>query len=363
MEKLVIESVDLKFNNKKSILIVDDHSENIDILIGILGNEYRIRAITNGYYALEQIELEAPDLILLDIMMPDMSGFELCQLLKENAAFKSIPVIFITSLSDISNEEKGFSLGAVDYLYKPFRAALVRARVQNHLMLYMKRQDLEEMVRHRTQHLEKVKKSLIAAMAYTTEARDQSTGNHLFHTQQYVQLLAKDVTMKYGMKLSSEDIELMAISAMLHDIGKVGIPDSILLKKGRLTQEEFQKMKEHTLIGGEMLKKTRSHLCVETEGFLNFAWEIACYHHEYWDGSGYPYGLRGEQIPLSARIMCIVDVYDALRSKRPYKEASTHEEAVSIIRDGDGRTDPSHFDPIVYGTFLDMQDQVGKVQR
>jgi putative two-component system response regulator len=340
---------------EKTVLVVDDVTENIDILLGILSSQYRVRVATSGQGALDQVEREVPDLILLDIMMPGISGFDVCAQLKQSEHTKDVPVIFITALSDKSNEERGLRLGAVDYIYKPFSSDLVRARVRNHLQLYMKRRDLEREISLRTKSINQIKNALIASLAFITEARDPDTGEHIFRTQHYYELLARQVhKLKPGL-FAEEDIDMLAISSSLHDIGKIGIPDLILQKCGPLTEEEYREICTHTTVGSDLLHKTQDYLGSDAGVFLTYAAEIAEYHHEHWDGTGYPKGLRGEQIPVSARLMAIVDVYDALRSRRPYKEPLSHEKAVKIITEGDGRTMPAHFDPLVLKAFIEIE--------
>jgi putative two-component system response regulator len=345
----------------KTILIVDDVTENIDVLIGILGNLYRIRIATSGNSALAQVEREIPDLILLDIMMPGLSGFDVCAKLKEKKATSGIPIIFVTALSDKSNEERGLKLGAVDYIYKPYSSDLVRVRIKNHLELYTRRKELENEIRLRTKTIEQIKDALLASLAFITETRDPDSGEHIFRTQLYFQVLAREVLNLSPGLFDPEEIDLMAISSSLHDIGKVGISDMILLKHGRLNTEEYQEVQHHPRKGAEVLRRTREYLGLEAGNFLTYAIEIAEYHHEHWDGSGYPEGLKGEQIPISARIMAVIDTYDALRSERPYKKALSHDEAMRIISRGDDRTKPAHFDPIVLEAFERVESQLSDI--
>jgi putative two-component system response regulator len=348
---------------EKTILIVDDVTENIDVLIGILGKLYRIRIATSGKDALAQVNREIPDLILLDIMMPGLSGFDVCKLLKDDPLTRDIPIVFVTALSDKSNEERGLQLGAVDYIYKPFSSDLVKVRVKNHLQLYMKRKELEDEVRQRTRTIDQIKDALIASLAFITETRDPDTGAHIFRTQRYFQLVACELLARSPGLFDPDEIDLMALSSSLHDIGKIGISDLVLMKRGGLSDEEYREIQNHPLIGGDVLRRTRDYLGPEAGKFLIYASEIAEFHHEHWDGSGYPHGLKGEEIPISARIMAIVDVYDALRSDRPYKGAVTHRETIDIITNGDGRTEPEHFDPRVLVAFLQVEKQLEEVSR
>ncbi len=346
---------------KKTILIVDDVIENIDIFIGILSDTYRIRVATTGKEAISQVKQEKPDLILLDFMLPDMSGYEVCRELKNSDDTEEVPIILTSSFANIRNEELGLQIGISDFLYEPFSPELVRVRVHSHLEKYMKHLELEEEVSRRTRKIQQVQDAMIASFAFMTEARDQDTGDHIFRTQLYFELIAQEVFSLKPDLFSFSAIKPMALSSSLHDIGKIGIPDSILLKRGPLTPQEFDIMKEHPTIGGDILKKTCNYLGTRSNDFLVYAREISSCHHEKWDGSGYPKGLKGEEIPISARIMAIIDVYDALRSERPYKQPFSHERSMSIIFDGDGRVMPSHFDPLILRAFRNLAPLLEKI--
>ncbi len=345
----------------KTILIVDDVIENIDILIGILEGSYRIRVATSGKEALSQVRKEQPDLILLDFMLPDMSGYDVCREIKANEETTAIPVILTSSYTNIQNEELGLRVGAIDFIYEPFVSDLVRIRVQNHLQIYDKHRELEDEVSRRTRKIQQVQDAMIASFAFMTEARDQETGDHIFRTQQYFEILAEEVYSCRPGLFSFESIKPMALSSSLHDIGKIGIPDQILLKRGPLSPEEFEIMKGHPRIGGEILRKTSEYLGGKENDFLLFGKEISSCHHERWDGTGYPNGLKGERIPISARIMSIIDVYDALRSERPYKRAFSHEKSISIIFEGDGRVQPEHFDPLILEAFSNLEPVMERI--
>ncbi len=336
-------------NNKQKILIVDDKAENIRFLMNILKEEYSIIAATSGPKALELARKEPkPDLILLDIMMPGMDGYDVCVTLKQGADTEGIPIIFVTALGEIADEAKGLEMGAVDYLTKPVIPELVKSRVHNQLELKRYRDHLEELVDARTLQLKKSKEATIEAMGIVAEGRDLETGGHIQRTKEYVRILAEELSKldKYTELLTPEYIELMFHSAPLHDLGKVAIPDMILLKPGRLNDQEFEIMKRHTVTGEETIEYAQKRL--EEVQMLNMAREIAGGHHEWWDGSGYPRGLKGEQIPLSARIMALADVYDAVISRRPYKEPFSHDNVIEIIVNGSG----SHFDPDIVEAFL-----------
>jgi putative two-component system response regulator len=301
-----------------------------------------------------------PDLILLDIMMPGMDGYEVCTRLKADSLTRHIPVMFLTAKSEEADEQRGLDLGAVDYITKPIKGAIVRARVRTQLALKAsadflrdKNVYLEEEVARRTREVMSVQDVTTLAMASLAETRDADTGNHIRRTQRYVRALAWKLCThpQFAAALTPHDIGLLYKSAPLHDIGKVGIPDRILLKPGKLTSEEFEVMKTHTTLGRDAILNAEKELGVQVE-FLTVAKEIAYSHQEKWDGSGYPLGLSGTQIPISARLMAVADVYDALISRRVYKEPMPHALAVEIIAQTRGK----HFDPNVVDAFLEIQD-------
>ncbi|PLX50681.1 MAG: two-component system response regulator [Desulfobulbaceae bacterium] len=339
------------------LLIVDDTPLNITILGDALADQYELIVATNGQDALRLAgQQPLPDLILLDVMMPGMDGYTVCRHLKENSVTRHIPVIFVTAKSDVTSEKKGFELGAVDYISKPVSPPLVRARVRTHLALYDQTRHLEELVELRTREVLLARDATIHGLAVLAETRDNETGAHITRTRKYVRSLAEHLagTTEFADQFNDEIIDLLDKSAPLHDIGKVGVPDSILLKPGKLTAEEFEEMKKHTTYGRDALVAAEQVLGADTQNtFLSYAKEIAYCHHEKWDGSGYPQGLQGVEIPLSARLMALADVYDALISKRVYKEAFSHDKAVAIIRRGEG----SHFDPAICAAFLILERQ------
>jgi len=306
---------------------------------------------------LDIAQSKLPDIILLDIMMPEMDGYEVCLTLKKLESTKHIPIIFITALSESDDEAKGLEMGAVDFIAKPFNPDLVKSRVRNHLELKKYRDQLEELVEARTQELQQTQEVTIESMASLAEYRDPETGGHIRRTQNYVKVLAQNLSQnpEYAKELDGPTIYMLYLSAPLHDIGKVGIPDDILLKPGKLTTEEFEIMKMHTIIGRDAIASAERKIMGKS--FLNFAHEIAYSHQEKWDGSGYPEGLSGEDIPLSARLMAVADVYDALISKRIYKPAIPHATAVSIIQNDSG----SHFDPDVVNAFLESTDEFHQI--
>lgn len=346
------------------VLIVDDTEANVDILVEALGDDYEISVAMDGETALENIEMEMPDIILLDIMMPGMDGYEVCRRIKENKATAEIPIIFLTAMTDINSKTKGFALGAVDYIIKPFEILEVKARVHTHLSLKLAKYELskqneilEQKVIERTKELSLTQEATIEAMACLAEYRDPETGGHIKRTKNYMKILAEELKKnpKFTDVLNNETIELLYNSAPLHDIGKIGIRDSILLKDGKLTEEEFEEMKKHTILGYDSLEKASKKF--GDNSFLKYAKELARFHQEKWNGTGYPDGLRGEQIPLSGRLMAVADVYDALISKRSYKPAFSHQKAVQIILEGKGQ----HFDPEITDAFMNIQEEFRKI--
>ena len=343
-------SVDIK---SPTLLLVDDNTTNLQVLREALdGQGYKLLVAKNGPSALTIVQKALPDLILLDIMMPEMDGYEVCTRLKENPQTDQIPVIFITAMTDQQDEARGLALGAVDYITKPINPELVSARVRNQLELKRHRDHLEEMVKKRTRELELTQAILIEGLATLAECRDPETGGHIKRTQNYVKALAMKLKdhKRFRDKLSDETIEQLYLSAPLHDVGKVGVRDDILLKQGQLTDEEFEEMKKHTTIGDHTLQMIERKLGTST--FLQCARQIAYTHQEKWDGSGYPQGLTGDEIPIAGRLMALADVYDALISKRVYKPPMTHEQAVEIIEKGR----KAHFDPDVVDAFHELGD-------
>jgi putative two-component system response regulator len=339
-----------------TILVVDDTADNLDLMAGLLQDRYRVKVAINGEKALQIARSGSPpDLILLDIMMPGLSGYQVCEQLKQDPATRDIPIIFLTAMAATEDETRGLELGAVDFITKPVNPPIVLARVATQLQLKVaadvlrdQKSWLEAEVQRRTHDLIAIQDVTIQMMAGLAETRDSETGNHIRRTQHYVKALAQQLRShpRYGSQLDDRTIDLLFRSAPLHDIGKVGIPDRILLKPGRFTPEEFAIMQTHTTLGRDAIATAERQLGVEVD-FLRLAKEIAYSHQEKWDGSGYPQGLAGEAIPLSARLMALADVYDALISRRIYKQAMSQEDAVAIIEEGRGR----HFDPDVVEAF------------
>ena len=347
---------------KATILVVDDTPDNLSLMSGLLKDVYKVKVATTGEKAL-QIARSAipPDLILLDIMMPGLSGYDVIRELKLDSHTKDIPVIFLTAMSEMENEKKGLAMGAVDFIIKPISPPIVLARVETHLKIKVaadflrdKNDFLETEVEKRTRAIVAIQDVTIMAMASLAETRDTDTGNHIRRTQYYVKALAERLRAhpRFSNYLTDQIITTLFKSAPLHDIGKVGIPDRILLKPGKFEPYEFEIMKTHTTLGRDAICDAEKRLGIEVE-FLTVAKEIAYGHQEKWNGSGYPQGLSGDDIPVSARLMAVADVYDALISRRVYKEGMSHEKAVNIIVEGKG----SHFDPDMVDAFIELQDE------
>jgi putative two-component system response regulator len=348
--------------HKPVILIIDDSAASLAVMSQLLQGEFKVQVATSGAKGLAiATSGRPPDLILLDIMMPGMDGYEVCRRLKSDPASRDIPVLFLTSQDEADDERRGFEAGAVDYIAKPARPLILSARVRTHLSLkaaadFLRDQNafLEREVAHRTREVMAIQDVTIMALASLAETRDNETGNHIRRTQYYVRALAEQLRghPRFAAYLNERNILMLFKSAPLHDIGKVGIPDAILKKPGRLTAEEFEIMKTHTTLGRDAIEHAESELDGSVD-FLQTAKEIAYSHQEKWDGSGYPLALAGDAIPVSARLMALADVYDALISRRVYKEPMTHEQAAAILRQGRG----SHFDPDVADAFCAIEEE------
>lgn len=356
--------------NKKVILIVDDVPENLSLLGDILEPHYQIRVANSGQRALAIADREPiADLILLDIMMPEMDGYEVLKRLQSQEITRDIPVIFVTAKDGDDDEVSGLEMGAVDYITKPFQPAIVLARVHTQLQIHEAKRILsdqnawlEDEISQRMHENEIVQDVTMRALANMAEIRDLETGNHIIRTQRYVEVLARELakTEKYREELTEEKIKLIVKASPLHDIGKIGIPDHILLKPGKLDPDEWKVMKKHASLGAKAIWQS---VCEEPDQkplqFLHMAMDIAHYHHEKWDGSGYPDGLSADDIPISARLMALADVFDALISKRVYKSEHSLDETTSIIRKGKG----THFDPLVVEAFENTRDQFISIAR
>ena len=347
---------------RATVLIVDDDTLNLGVLGHLLQPYHDVLAAPSGERALQiSAGTPKPDLILLDVLMPQMDGYAVFAHLRENPATRDIPVIFVTGLDSTAEEEKGFALGAVDYIAKPYRAPIVLARVHTQLELkrardWLRNQNsyLEAEVMRRMQDTLLVQDLTINALAELAETRDNETGNHIRRTQEYVNILAQRLQLhpSFAGFLTNKTVDLMTKSAPLHDIGKVGIPDNILLKPGKLTDEEWGIMKTHSLLGATSIERALRNADRRLD-FLDMAMQIAHYHHEKWDGSGYPDGLKEEAIPIPARLMALADVFDALISRRVYKPPISYEQAKNIIVAERG----NHFDPDVVDAFLRSFDK------
>lgn len=344
------------------VLAIDDSPENLVLMSTLLKEHYKVKVANSGARGLELARSANPDIILLDIMMPVMDGYAVCEQLKRDQATAHIPVIFLTARAESEDEKHGLEVGAVDYITKPISPPIFLMRIQNHLALKRaadflrdKADYLEKEVQMRTREIAALQEVTVQVVTSLAETRDQETGKHIRRTQLYVKALAEKLQdhPRFAASLGTTEIDAIYKSAPLHDIGKVGIPDRILLKPGKLTPEEFEIMKTHTTLGYQAIVHTEQELGVNV-GFLRYAKEIALSHQEKWDGSGYPQSLSGDAIPVSARLMAIADVYDALISRRVYKEPYPHERAIAILREGRG----SHFDPDVLDAFLDIESEV-----
>jgi putative two-component system response regulator len=355
-----MESAEL--DNVPTILAVDDTPVNLSLITGLLKSHYRVKVANSGEKALRIVHADLPpDLVLLDVMMPGLDGIEVCRRLKSDPRTRHVPVIFLTAMASNDDERIGLEAGAVDYITKPISPPILLARVKTHLQLkagqdFLKDKNayLENEVLRRTRDVQAIQDVTILTMASLAETRDNETGNHIRRTQHYVKALAIKLRdhPRFAGYFTDHVIDLLFKSAPLHDIGKVGIPDKILLKPGKLTPEEFEIMKTHTTLGRDAIEQAERQLGTPV-AFLKLAKEIAYSHQEKWDGSGYPEGLVGDGIPVSARLMAVADVYDALISRRVYKPAFTHERAVELIAEGRGK----HFDPDIADAFMEIREE------
>lgn len=342
IEVITVEKVD-----KQVILVVDDVPANIDVLSEILRPTYQVKVVTNGAMALKiAMSKQPPDLILLDIMMPEMDGYEVCRQLKNNPKTRGIPVIFVSAMDEVNDETKGFELGAVDYITKPVSPSIVKARVKTHLALLDQNRVLEKKVKERTAEIHDTRLQIIHCLGAASEYRDEETGTHISRMSQYSKIIA------LAAGLGVEEAELLLQAAPMHDVGKIGIPDRILLKPGKLDKEEWEIMKTHTTIGAKIIGHHSSDI-------LTLARQVALTHHEKWDGTGYPNGLAGEAIPLHGRIVMLADVFDALTSDRPYKKAWSDAAAIQEINDMSGQ----HFDPQLVRVFMKVFPEILAVKK
>ena len=351
---------------KPTILVVDDSPDNLSLMSGLLKDLYKLKVANNGDKAIKIAQGDKkPDLILLDVMMPGLSGYEVCELLKGDPTTRDIPIIFLTAMTGADDEKKGLELGGADYITKPVSPPIVLARVKTQLQNkaaadFLRDQNayLEKEVSERTKEVMAIQDVTILSMASLAETRDSDTGNHIRRTQYYVLALARALQShpRFSEYLTEQNIKMLFKSAPLHDIGKVGIPDRILLKPGKLDPDEFEIMKTHTTLGRDALANAEKSLGTDVD-FLKMAKEIAYSHQEKWDGSGYPEGVGGDDIPISARLMAVADVYDALISRRVYKEGMPHEKACAIIQESGG----THFDPDMVEAFSRIHEEFREI--
>ncbi|MCL2762165.1 MAG: response regulator [Treponema sp.] len=346
-------------NNRKRIIMVDDDRTNLTVARNALIDSYDVFTVSSGEKLFLLLQKLTPDLILLDVDMPEMNGYEVIKILKRSKATADIPVIFLSVLINPESEIIGLDLGAVDYLFKPFSRDLLLKRISLHLLLEEQRRELkrytsnlEGIVVEKTQTVYDLQNAILNALAEFVECRDDMTGRHIERTQNYLRLLVNFLLKNdvYKKEITSWDINFFVMSSQLHDVGKIAIRDSILLKPGKLLDDEFEEMKKHVMFGLKIVERIEENTKENT--FLKHAKILIASHHERWDGSGYPNGIKGEAIPLQGRLMAIVDVYDALINERPYKKVLTHKEAIEIIKDGLGR----HFDPLVGEIFIRYED-------
>jgi putative two-component system response regulator len=344
---------------KKTIFLVDDSVTNLTVGRNALAGHYNVSTINSGERLLKMLEKSIPDLILLDIEMPDIDGYDAIKVIKSKRETEHIPVIFLTAKNDAEGELEGLSLGAVDYITKPFSPPLLLKRIGMHLELLEYNNCLQDMVEAKTKSVVDLQNAILKTMAELVECRDDITGGHIERTTSYLAVLLDAVMMLglYEKEMEAWDLKLVLQSAQLHDVGKIAVRDSVLQKPGKLTDEEFDEIKKHALFGEEVIEKIKKK--TPEQAFLEHAGIFAGTHHEKWDGSGYPRGLKGEEIPLQGRLMAIADVYDALVSDRPYKKAFTHEQATDIISKGSG----NHFEPVLVDVFLKIADEFNEIKK
>jgi len=351
-----------------TIIVADDLAATRDTLERILQKDYNIIKAANGADAVAKMSMAPfPYVALLGVHLSGISSFDVFRQMKDHIILKDVPVIFLSEGEDDANEERALDMGAADVITKPFKPGTLSRKIRNLIELKLFRENSAAVASALTRQLESHSEELhashsaiIMGMSLLSESRDQTTGSHLIRVSSLTKILTDTFASLHPDKLSFRDAALITTYAPLHDIGKVGVPDAVLNKQGKLTDEEFEQMKSHTTAGGDLLRQVASLLLHEQER-INIAIEIAEFHHEKYDGSGYPKGLVGDAIPISARITAVADVYDALRSSRSYKKGFTHEEAVSLITKGDGRIDPKHFDPQILEIFSMVHEALREV--
>lgn len=358
--------IDLPPAQRATVLVVDDTPANLALMSSVLRDHWRVQLANSGAKALELARRQAPDLILLDIMMPGLDGYETCRQLKADPHLCEVPVLFLTAMTQPEDELKGFACGGADFIHKPFNPDTVLARVRTQIeakagrdALRSREQWLQAELDRRLAEVNRLRDATLNVMISFAEFRDEGTGFHVLRTQEYVRILATQLnTMPNPSRhMPVEQVDQVARAAPLHDLGKVAIPDSVLLKPGKLTEAEMTIMKTHAKSGWDMLRRTAEHMGAEGSEYLQFGMQIARWHHERWDGTGYPDRLAGEAIPLAARLMAVADVYDALLSRRPYKEPMSQAEVCAYIEASAG----NHFDPVVVEAFFAAKDQLRAV--
>ena len=351
---------------KPIIFLVDDDMTNLTVGTAALSEQFQVFTFNSGALLLKRLEKQSPDMILLDVDMPEMNGYEVIKEIKGNGKLNHIPIIFLTAKNDGESELEGLTLGAIDYIAKPFSPPLLRKRIEVHLLVESQKAELQdfnnnllEMVDTKTKTVVELQNAILSSMTRLVDRRDDITGGHIERTQSYMDVLLQAILGSglFREEYLSWDIKLVVQSTQLHDIGKIAIRDSILLKPGKLTNDEFEDIKKHTTVGeGVILEIERN---TSEHEFLEYAKVFTATHHEKWDGSGYPNRLKGEEIPLLGRAMAIVDVYDALVSDRPYKKGMPHQDAVEIIIDSKG----THFDPDIVDLFVSVADQFEQISK
>lgn len=344
-------------NGIKHIAIVDDEPVNLALAENALKGNYKLTKLVSGEQLLRFLKRIKPDMILLDVQMPDMNGYEVLSKLSEDPNTKDIPVIFLTSQDGADSEKMGFRLGAKDFIKKPFDNEIMHARIQSQMELYTYRTHLEDIIEEKATQIANLQHVLTVSWAEMIESRDGTTGAHVRNTTSYFKLLVNELAKQqsHANELPEAIVGELLRASTLHDIGKIGISDTILKKPGPLDKEEFKQMQMHSQIGADMIDKIMTK--TDFDNFLNYAKAMARFHHERWDGSGYPCGLNGLEIPVYVRALSIVDVYDALTSVRPYKRAFTHTEALEIINEESGK----FFDPDIFATFINIEDKISNI--
>jgi putative two-component system response regulator len=358
---------------RKKIIIVDDIAANLSVGRNLLRTFYEVYPAPSAAKLFDVLEKVVPDLVLLDVDMPEMNGYQAIKIMKSNPQFKEIPVIFLTAKDDEASEMEGFDLGAADYVTKPFSGPLLLRRIANLLLIEQQKRDLKAnqvvledyannlkiKVSEKTAEVFNLQNAVLTTVSDLVEFRDELTGGHTLRTQRYLKALVDELAVEeeYADEINEWDMDFFLISAQLHDVGKIAISDLILNKPGQLTPEEFEIMKTHVVVGVEAIEKIMRE--TTKHAFLHHALLIAGTHHEKWDGSGYPTGLSGKNIPLEGRLMAIADVYDALVSDRPYKKAFPHEKACEIIEEGAGK----HFDPALVEVFKKVKGEFEKIKK